>query len=329
MDSMNLKDFRSDNPDLDAEDKTLKQTDSEIPASMYHEEINTLKIDKLSNRVTIISIIIPCLIGVILLYAYLDMKKRMNDVDLTKQTQVEKLSQQLEEKLNALDVKIAKNRYDLDNQLPGLNKKTVALEGKILKLDGTKADSKIIKGQLIKLDKRVANNANQNKTLVQTIERINRQTLLAIKENQNQFNKTAKQIKDEINLFKEEFDARLLELSDYEQQIGELRKDFSLLDKKYKRLEQDSISQTSFDKKINQLKTDLNYQLKSLDKQVDLVNQKLVTNVSRLQKDLDFLMESSSSKNSKANIPTDTKPKPQINIDSSDAVTIEEEPLTR
>ena len=235
MDSMNLKDFRSDNPDLDAEDKTLKQTDSEIPASMYHEEINTLKIDKLSNRVTIISIIIPCLIGVILLYAYLDMKKRMNDVDLTKQTQVEKLSQQLEEKLNALDVKIAKNRYDLDNQLPGLNKKTVALEGKILKLDGTKADSKIIKGQLIKLDKRVANNANQNKTLVQTIERINRQTLLAIKENQNQFNKTAKQIKDEINLFKEEFDARLLELSDYEQQIGELRKDFSLLDKKYKR----------------------------------------------------------------------------------------------
>ncbi len=76
MDSMDLKDFNPDNQDFDS--------DNEITDSIYHQEINSLKIDKLSNRVTIISIIIPCLIGAILIFAYLDMKERVVGADLTK-----------------------------------------------------------------------------------------------------------------------------------------------------------------------------------------------------------------------------------------------------
>ncbi|MBC2705314.1 hypothetical protein [Desulfobacula sp.] len=325
MDSMNLKDFRPDKPDFNEDEKLLKRTDSEIPVSTYHEEINTLKIDKLSNRVTIISIIIPCLIGAVLIFAYLDMKERMVDVDLTKQNQVERISQQLEEKVNALDVKIAKNKFELDNKLPELDKKSISLEGQIAKLTGTKADAKPIKDQFANLEKRVANNANQDKTALQTIERINKQTLSSIKENQDQFNKTAQQIKNETTLFKEEFDARLLELSDYEQQIGELRKNLSLLDKKFKGFEQDTVSQPAVDEKINQLNTDLNNHIKNLDQQVDKLNQRLTANISRLQKNLDQLSKSSPSNI----IPTDTKPKPQINIDSSESVNIEEDSLVQ
>ncbi|WP_299981190.1 hypothetical protein [Desulfobacula sp.] len=325
MDSMNLKDFRPDDPDFNKNEELLKRTDSEIPASTYHEEINTLKIDKLSNRVTIISIIIPCLIGAILIFAYLDMKERMVNVDLTKQNQFERISQQLEEKVNALDVKIAKNKFDLDNKLPEFNKKVISFEGQIAKLTSTKADGKTIKDQFTKLEKRVANNANQDKTTIQTFERINKQTLFSIKENQNQFNKIAQQTKNETNLFKEEFDARLLELSDYEQQIGELRKNLSLLDKKFRGLEQDTVSRPAVDKKINQLNTDLNNHIKNLGQQVDKLNQKLTANISRLQKNLEQLSKSSPSNI----IPNATKPKPQINIDSSESVNIEEESLVQ
>ena len=325
MDSMNLKDFRPDNPDFDSEEETLENNAGEIPRSTYHEEINTLKIDKLSNRVTIISIIIPCLIGAILIFAYLDMKERVVDVDLTKQNQFEIISQQLEEKLNALDVKIAKNKFSLDNKLPELDNKTVALEGQIAKLNTTKADTKIFNNKFTKLEKHISNNTKQDKTTIQTIERINKQTLSTIKENQNQLDKTAQQIKDEINLFKEEFDARLLELSDYEQQIGELRRDSSLLDKKYKRLEQEGVLQVTLDEKIKQVNTDLNHHIKNLDQQIAKLNQKVTANISRLQKDLDRLSNSSSSKT----IQKGTKPKPQINIDSSESVNIEEESLTQ
>ncbi len=323
MDSTNLKDFRPDNPDFIEDDESLKQTGSKIPASAYHEEINTLKIDKLANRVTIISIILPCLIGAIIIFAYLDIKERVVDVDLTKQNQVERIFQQLEEKLNTLDVKIAKNKFELENKLPELDKKNILLEGRIAKLTTTKADTKTIKDRFSKFEKRIANNTNQDKLTATTIERINKQTLSSIKKNQTQFDKTTRKIKEETNLFKEEFDARLLELSDYEQQIGELRKNISLLDKKFKGFEQETISNVTLDEKISQLKNDLNNHMKNLDQQVNKLNQRLTANLSRLQNDLDQLSKTFSSKR----IPINTKPKPQINIDSSEPVTIKEESL--
>jgi len=311
MASAKLKDFRPDPKDLDFENTQLKDDNSEIPSSTYHGDINTLKIDKLSNRVTIISIIIPCLIGAILIFAYLDIKERVVDVDQTKQSQVDRISQQLEEKLNALDVRIAKNRYELDNGLPELISKDTSLEGRLTKLAALKADSKPINDQFSKLEKRISKNSNQDKTTLQTIERIKKETFAGIQKNQTHFDEAARQIKDEITLFKEEFDARLLELSEYEQEIGELRKNLSLLDKKVKKIEQENLSQAALDKQMNQLK-------KSLAEEVTQLNQKLTTNISRLQRDLDHLLKTTSKS---------TKPSPQINIDSTGSVNIEEAPL--
>ncbi|WP_300458509.1 hypothetical protein [Desulfobacula sp.] len=324
---MNLKDFRPDHPNFDTGKKAGKMSDRDIPASAYHEEINTLKIDKLSNRVTIISIIIPCLIGAIFIFAYLDITERMVDVDQTKQSQVERVSQQVEEKLNALDVKIARNRYDLDNQLPVLNTKTTSLEGQMVKLTHSKADAKSIADQFDKLSKQVANNANQDKTTLQTFERINKETLSTIKKNQTLFDTTSQQIKNEITLFKEEFDVRLLELSHYDEQIGALQKELSLLVKKYNRLEQETLSSATLDERLTPLKTDLDHHIKTIDAQVDVLNRKLTANISRLQKDLDLLMNTSSPKTPPQKTPPLFKPEPQINIDSSDAVKIEQESL--
>ncbi len=317
---MNLKDFKPGDPDFDSDDeiRDTADSDSDISASAYHEEINTIKIDKLSNKVTIISIIIPCLIGAILIFAYLDMKERVVDVDVTKQSQVDKISEQLEVKLNALDVKIAKNRFDLDNKLPEIEKKTLSLEGQTAKLASTKADNSSVKTKLSKLEKRIANNAKQDKTTLQTIERVNKQTLTTIQENQTHFDNTAKQIKDEFTLFKEEFDARLLELSEYEQEIGSLRKNLSLLDKKFKHFEQETLNQEKFDAEISQIES----RIINLDKQMTTLSKKLNTNLSRLQKDIDQLSNSKRTEK-----PDNSKPKPQINIDSPNSGGILEEPL--
>ncbi len=326
MNASNLNDFRPDNVDFDSDDDLPNQdSDSPIPTSGYHEEINTIRIDKLSNKVTIISIIIPCLIGAILIFAYLDMKERVVDADAIKQNQVEKMSQQLEEKVNALDVKIATNRFDLDKKIPEYDKKNVAIEGQISKLTSQKADAKSIKAQLSKIEKQITNNTNQDKKTVQSINGIKARTLASITDNQLKFDTSAKQIKEDINLFKEEFDARLLELSDYELQIGELRKDLSLLDKKYKSLEQEIISKTVLDEKLSNQKSELSSQMIKLDKSVKTLNQKLTANISRLEKDIDLLMKTSS-KVSKKSSSTNSKPEPQINIDSG---SIEEESLTQ
>jgi chromosome segregation ATPase len=320
---MNLKDFKPDPPDFDEENDVSKAPETEIPASAYQEEINTLKIDKLANRVTIISIIIPCLIGAILVYAYLDMKKRVVDADMTKQSQVENLAKQMDDKFNALDVKIAKNRFDLDRELPALKKANHAFEGQIAKLRLVKAEKKIFEKKIAALEKRIANNAAQNKSSLKTIERINTQLLESIRENQAKSDKTAEKIKEEISLFKEEFDARLLELSDYEQQIAQIRKDLSLIDKRCRQLESVNVSKTELDKKMNSLKAQLRSEIKKIDVKLKSLDKKLNAGTGT--------KGSAPAKHSAVKQkPEASKPLPRINIDESGSGSvIRETPLSQ
>ncbi len=256
----NLKDFRNDPSNFSESDDTQS-----LQGAEYHQEINTLKIEKLSNRVTIISVIIPCLICAILIFVYLDMKERVVDVDMTKQLQVEKMARQIEEKLNSLDLRIAKNKFDTDQQLPLLTKKEQALENQVAKMSASKADAKTLKNTMAALEKKIKKNTNQNKSTLVAMETIKQQLLASITKSNVQFKKNADQIKEEIALFKEEFDARLLELSAYEEQIGNLRKTTSLIDKKLKEIDLKTISDKELDKRFNQLRLSLEKKLHQLE----------------------------------------------------------------
>ena len=261
MDDNSLGNFRSDVSNLSDDEDT---GDADIQATMYHQEINTLKIEKLSQRITIISVIIPCIIIAILAFAYIDMKERVVDVDQTQGSQVAKIAKALEEKLNALDVRIAKATFDLDEKLALIEKKSQALENQAARMSSTKADSKSVEkalAKLAKLEKQIKANAGQDKSTLAAMERINRQLQAGIKENNVQFKSKSDQIKDEIQLFKEEFDARLLELSAYEQQIAELTKTTSLYDKKLKTLNQEIGADT--DKKLDQVRQALERKIKA------------------------------------------------------------------
>ncbi len=316
---MSLKDYKTDDPEVDEVQPLTEKNDSPIEGAVYHEEINTLKIDKLSNRITIISIIIPCIIGAILVFVYLDMKERVVDVDQTKNTQVERISQQLEEKLNALDVKIAKNKFDLDKQLPQITAKQTAFEGKMTKLAAAKADSKSVKSMMSKVEGKIVSNTKHDKALDTLVATLKKKLDTTLAENNTKLEKTVSQIKEENTLFKEEFDARLLELSNYELQIGELKKDFSLMDKKVRRQEQESLSQADMDKAVSDLKSQFSSRLSKLESNITALDKKLAANISRLQKDLDLLVKQSS---------TSTGPKPQITVDVKESGAIEEKALT-
>ncbi len=318
MDSMNLKDFRSDPADLPLEDGEVN-----LQSSDYHQEINTLKIEKLSNRVTIISVIIPCLVCAILLFVYLDIKERVVGVDTTKKLQVEKITRQFEEKLNSLDVRIAKNKFDFDQNLPQLAKKEQALENQVAKMAASKADTKTIDSTIAKLGKKIQNNAVKNKTNTKSIESINKQLLTAVKENNIQSKKTAGQIKKEINLFKKEFEKRLVELLAYEEQIGQLRKNFSLLDKKFNSLAQEKASAKDLDIRFNQFS-------KSIEKMIQEQNKKLKKQITEITTTLGKFSAPLSPEKVPAKIPEKKIEKKQVpaiipepEIDISDSISEE------
>jgi DNA repair exonuclease SbcCD ATPase subunit len=76
--------------------------------SAMREEIIEQRLEKLSTRVTLISILVPVLIFVIFTFAYLDMKSRIFSMHDTGVDELQKLSRDLESKFSSLSVRFAK-----------------------------------------------------------------------------------------------------------------------------------------------------------------------------------------------------------------------------
>jgi uncharacterized phage infection (PIP) family protein YhgE len=79
--------------------------DDESQDRRFQEEMENTRIEKLSNRITFISVLIPCLVGIIIFLVYLDIKNRVATVHDTGTTDVKNLSKDLEEKLSDLTSK--------------------------------------------------------------------------------------------------------------------------------------------------------------------------------------------------------------------------------
>jgi chromosome segregation ATPase len=246
------------------DDQAFEDDGAGIGGSIFQQEANTLKIEKLSQRVTIISVIIPCIIIAILTFVYLDITEKVVDVDQTQADHMEQVSQAIDIKLNALDVRIAKATHELDEKLTAIETKRQALENQTAKMSAAKVDLKAMEAALGKLDKRIKTNADQDKSTLAATERINQQLLAAIDKNNSDVKAVSGQIKKEFRLFKEEFDARLLELSAYEQRIAQLTKDTNLLGKQLEKLKKETAA--SMDKEMGLLKQDLEKRIAEVKK---------------------------------------------------------------
>ena len=267
---MSLKDFRTSASDLPQE-----EADTDAPSSsLYVKERNALKIDKLSNRVTIISVILPVLIGVVLFFIYLDIKDQVLDADMSKKTQVEDLTRQAEEKLNALDMRIAKNRFDLDEKLPLLEKKGQSLETQLAKLASSKTDTAVLDAGIKRLesildkhDRRIQNNSVQDQANLAELERINAALLSVIAQNRDQLGKETQALRQEAELLKKEVITLQETVNTKTVDLQRLQRDLSLLDKLVKDMENQFVTRKELNQRLTGLETGFNQTLKALEKQ--------------------------------------------------------------
>lgn len=236
--------------------------EDEISKSMYQDEVNSLKIDKLNNRVTIISIILPCLIGAVIFFAYLDVKEKMVSVDSTQSKEVKQLSQKLEDKFNALDVKIAKINYTLDKKLPEIDNQMTGIEGRLAKLDSVKAGKENMETRLAKMEKMISNNSNQYKGLLNTIERMNNQTLSIV-------NEIDDKLKKEISELRENMNQKISDLPDYSEQLAGIRDDIKGLDNKIEKIEDKSGDKSMIRKEIGEVEQQIQQQVERMDVKFD------------------------------------------------------------
>ena len=294
--------------------------EDDISKSVYQDEVNTLKIDKLNNRVTIISIILPCLIGAVIFFAYLDIKERMVSVDASQASEVKQLSQQLEEKFNALDVKIAKINYTLDKKLPEIDNQVTGIEGRLAKLDSVKAGKENMEKRLAKMEKVISNNSDQYKGLLHTIERINNKTLSIVNEIDDKLKKEIGELRDKMN-------QKMSDLPDYGEQLAGIQSDIEGLDRKIEKIEDKSGDKSLIQKEIGGLE-------KKILKKVDRLDVKFDKKILEIKKRLEYMEESSGSGRNQLKTPDsdlmEKKPGPVIEKEEAGgSEDIEEKSLTQ
>ena len=98
------------------------------PEAQFEEDNQELKLDKLSKRITLITILIPCLIGGILFLAYSTIQTRVGQVSDTGTSKVRTLSKDLESRFSALLVKHSKLQMDFTQKNLSLEKTNASLQ---------------------------------------------------------------------------------------------------------------------------------------------------------------------------------------------------------
>jgi chromosome segregation ATPase len=145
------------------------RNDEQDPETFYHEEIKDLRVEKLSQRVTLISIILPCLIGVAIYFGYRDVTGRVTQSQDTGSLEVQKLSHKLDdlsrkfnERLIAFSTTLSAQDKDFDTAITG-KMKTINDNFNVLynDLKSLNADLKQMKSTIGKLNRSKADKKSQ------------------------------------------------------------------------------------------------------------------------------------------------------------------------
>ena len=139
------------------------------PDELYHEEMKDLRVEKLNQRITLITILLPCLIAVAIYFGYRDLTGRVlqgrdsGNLEVQKlSTQMEALSKKFNEKLITFSTTLSAQDQDFGNSISGqmdtINNNIKVLNQSMESLDESLKQTKSALG---KLDKAKADKKSQ------------------------------------------------------------------------------------------------------------------------------------------------------------------------
>jgi len=134
--------------------------DEESPDALLQYETKDSRIEKLSKRITLFSILILLLIGTVLAISYYDLKNRVSKIYDTESGGVSRLSKDLESRFSSLSIKQAKLEESLEKKFSSLKTNLKKTEKRI---DVTNKNIKSLNTSKYDLDKDI--NAALDKTL--------------------------------------------------------------------------------------------------------------------------------------------------------------------
>ena len=157
--------------------------DADVDDAVIPAQVDELRIEKLSHRITLISILIPVLIVVVLVMAYLDIKRRVTLTEDTGAVTAQHLSEDLESRFSSLSLSQAHLEEALAKLQDQTNQSLAKAQVHLNKLDdslkqsrSTMASQKEVKSVSQKIDQNMANVAKSVEDLKLQVDALN-QTL--------------------------------------------------------------------------------------------------------------------------------------------------------
>ncbi len=239
---------------------TLHSSEDE-PESLYMAEAENLRIEKLSTRVTLVAVLIPCLLAIVLAIAYLDIKKRVVRTQTTGSMGVQNLSKDLESRFSTLSLKQAKLEEQLADQANKLDNATAAIQVKLKKA----ADS------LQKtMDEKMDNAA------LTTLSRETESSIAALKKEMGALHQEVKALADAFNKFDDELAGQILLMAEgIKKDQGRL----ASIEKRTQQLESEKLSKEAMNLAIGlerlALQEMINERIGSVEKKVAALGKKV------------------------------------------------------
>lgn len=105
------------------------------PDTLFQDEMGQQRVDKLSQRVTIISILVPCLVGIMLFLGYLQIKQNMSGIQNTGADQVKQLSTEVQTRFDNIEAGQTRIENALTLKVSKLEKEVLFIKENLKKTD--------------------------------------------------------------------------------------------------------------------------------------------------------------------------------------------------
>jgi DNA repair exonuclease SbcCD ATPase subunit len=106
--------------------------DDQEPESYYREELKDLRIEKLSQRVTLLTILLPCLIAVAIYFSYQNLSGKVSQSQDTDSLEIQRLAKEVEDLSKNFNEKLITFSTTLSNQDKDFG---ASIEGRIFALN--------------------------------------------------------------------------------------------------------------------------------------------------------------------------------------------------
>lgn len=137
--------------------------DEEEPARQQPEKMDSVVAPATNRRNAMLAVLVPCLLLLVILFAYADLKKRVDAIQNTGQTSVQNLSSDFESRLSALSIQTAKLKDVIATESSDIKKEMESLSAKLStetaarkKADAVFADKKTVEKADNALEKKFA-----------------------------------------------------------------------------------------------------------------------------------------------------------------------------